>query len=284
MNFHKIKDGEHIIYSPIGHLMDSSETLKSGVYRVTNGSGPMQGYIPSFVPIKGGENLINFEGGVSKKILNKMKEFFSEETKEKYKFLKNTHKMGLILHGPQGTGKTCIANLLMLQEVKSHEAICLDFTGEDIHRIIFTINLIRKYQSTPIIIFYDEFEQIAEDYILLTFLDGNLSFDNVVFIGCTNFLNLIPDRIKNRKSRVKHLFEVKTLPTEVYREYIKGKLPDLEKKLLDEYVYKAAEADLTIDQLKNSIIDYYVDGTPIDKAIKEAKKLDKMDVGGEDDL
>ncbi len=48
----------------------------------------------------------------------------------------------------------------------------------------------------------------------------------------------------------------------------------MEKGVLDEYVYKASEAGLTIDQLKNSLVDFYVEGATIEKAIQEAAKID----------
>jgi hypothetical protein len=42
----------------------------------------------------------------------------------------------------------------------------------------------------------------------LPFLDGNDSVEDLIFIGCTNYINKIPDRIKNRKSRIKECFSI----------------------------------------------------------------------------
>lgn len=273
MNFHRLKDGKDIVFSPIGHLVDSSETLKAGFYKMKDNT-PMGGpFTPGFQPILEGDKLIKFSSGTINDILKKFETFFSDEVISKYKKLELTHKLGIILHGPPGTGKTALAQLLMIQEVETHGAICLDFTGWNPIGIVQTMSIIRGYQATPVIAFYDEFEDRAADSIMLTLLDGTLSFNNFIFIGCTNYIHEIPDRIKNRKSRIKYNFEIKTLESIVYKEYITKKLPHLEKKVLDKYVYLAAEADLTIDQLKNSIIDYYIDGATIENSIAEAKKI-----------
>lgn len=271
MNFHKLKGEDAIIYAPTGHLVDSSLVLKPGLFKLENGGGLI--FSPKFIPITNGDGLIKFTSGVMKNMLDKIGVFFSDDVKNKYKKLEITHKMGIILHGPPGTGKTALCKLLMLQEVENHQAICLDCTSMSLDAMLYTIGIIRKQQSTPIIIFWDELEYVAEHGNLLTFLDGTYSYDNLIFIGCTNFPGMIPKRIIDRKSRIKHVFEIKSLESAVYKEYILKKLPEIKKEELEKYVWKAAEADLTIDQLKNSIIDYYVDEMSIEKSIAEAKKI-----------
>jgi len=123
--------------------------------------------------------------------------------------------------------------------------------------------------KSPIIIFVDECEVMMNEEATLTYLDGIDSVEDSIFIGATNYQKKIPDRIINRKSRIKFAYPINSLPPEVYLEYIEKKLPDIKKEDLAEFGYKAEEAGLTIDQLKNSLINYHIDNMTIDNSIKE---------------
>lgn len=164
--------------------------------------------------------------------------------------------------------------------VADRNAICLDCTGHDPNFIIGRIKDLREIQDNPIVIFVDEIDYTLrrDEYEWLPFLDGSSSFNNVIIVGCTNNIELIPERIKDRKSRIKHLIEIKAFPIEVYREYIKDKLGDrITKDQTEQFAFMAEEVGLTIDDLKHAVIDFYIEGTPIDKAINKAKKLQKLE-------
>lgn len=272
MNFHKVEETGNIVLKPMGTLKNSSIDLKPAFYKCFDTGGIFSGPIPTFQEIKEKDGLINFSSGIVKEILDKVKAFFSEETSKAYKEIAITHKLGMLLYGPPGTGKTCTVALLMAQMVSKYDAICLDYTSKGIHFALYCAREIRRFQNNPIILFCDEVEDQIEDSAYLPFLDGNDSIDNSIFIGCTNFIDRVPDRIKNRRSRIKYLFEVKSLPLAVYREYIDKKIPGIQAEISAEFSYKAENECLTIDQYKNAIIDYYIDKVPIDEAIREAKQ------------
>lgn len=282
MNFHQDLEQEDIIFRTIKPMDRSWEKLEPGYYACIN-KGYAHDPLPVLNVIKQKDELIDFSSGIFKQVANAVDKFYSKEVIDAYAELKVMHKMGLILYGPQGTGKTCTIHLLMLKFIKDYKAICLDFTAsKSVSFVVSTVTKLREIQNNPIVAFVDEFESVAHSNDLLTYLDGNSSVASTIFVGCTNFIKDVPERIKNRKSRIKYVFEVVGLPPEVYKQYIEGKLPKLDVKIKAEFCYKAEEAKLSIDQFKNAIINFYVDKQTIDESIASVKDVDYSTVPEEE--
>lgn len=269
-----IKDGTKILRWTMDNSTPTYEKLPEGFYKL-GAAGP-GGILTSYEPIKAKDELIRFKSGTVAAVLKEIGTFFSEETTKKYKELKVTQKMGLIMYGPHGTGKSCTAHLIMLELIDKYKALCLDITNTNLSFVKRAIGEIREFQDNPIVLMCDEIDYSIynEEEKWLTLLDGIDSVANCIVVGCTNYLDKIPDRIKKRPSRIKRLFEIKSLPDSVYKEYLTEKLPNIEKQTLDRLVYEAVENKLTIDQLKHAVIDWYIDGIEISKVMKRAKRYD----------
>ena len=271
-NYVKHKDSTSFQYEVKDDEVSHHEKLPPNIYKIAEG-----GFLnPAayFIPIEQTESLVNFDNGMSKKIVDEIENFFSSNTRGKFEDISIVHKMGLLLYGPPGTGKTSIARLVMQQCIDKYQAVCFDITNQSVR---FSLNNIRKVRKSnpdsPFIIFCDEVEYSinSQEEIFLPFLDGNDSIPNSVFIGCTNYLSKIPIRIRERKSRIKKQYEIKSLPIQVYKEFINSKASVLPKEIADEFSFKAEEKGLNIDQFKNAIIDYYVYNSSIEEAIEDAK-------------
>ena len=272
INYIKTRKKPGIVLHSLEDIEEQFPVLQPGVYLLKDYGNPMAGFAPAFEPLKSVDNLVPFKSGVFTEVMDIANQFFLPETGAKYKELQMSQKMGLLLYGPPGTGKTCLTQLAMEEIAKNHKAICIVATPFSIGIIEHTIKMIRKIQDNPIVVFVDEVENAMrfDEYNYLTFLDGSESVDNFMFVGCTNFIGDIPDRIKNRKSRIKHLIEIKSLPMEVYKDYIRSKIPSISEPKVAEFAFKCEQESLVIDQVKHAIIDYYIDGFSIDDAIKNA--------------
>ncbi len=241
----------------------------------------------AFQPINRLENLVAFEDGSVKVSMDKLAKFFSKDYIAAHIKLDVAHKVGMLLYGPPGTGKTSCAQLIMNKLVRDYDAVCLIGTGISTSFVKKCVNEIRLEQDSPIIVFVDEFENLAcnptEEQSLLTFLDGSDSVRNLIYLACTNYLDKIPDRIKCRPSRIKHLIEINKFPDAVYNQYISTKIKVITSKRLAELVVLCGEANLTIDQVKHVLINVEIEKMSVPKAIKAVKNAPVERVEEEDD-
>lgn len=276
-NFIKDKNSEMIAHFEIDTTDQTMDTLPPGFYEPKDIGGMFRKQL-AVTPTKENDKLVQFKSGSVGSTLKLVGEFFSDKNKKVYSDMKLTHKMGIILHGPPGTGKTSTAFLIMTNLVSQHKAICLDFTGCKLDFIHWTLSILRKIQSSPIVAFIDEIDiSIDRDEAgYLTFLDGSKSYEDLIVIGCTNDLADIPERIRNRRSRIKHVIEIKSFPIEVYEQYILDKIPNIDNDKLKAFSFLAVEAGLTLDEMKHCLIDHFIEGFSVEEAIKEAKKYQEV--------
>lgn len=287
-NYRKVKGKNEIILQPEEIYEESYEVLEPEVYKLWDAGNMFTGMIPMFEIIREKDKLVKFKSGVVQEVVAITNKFLGKDSREVYKELKITHKMGMLFYGKQGTGKTSTCMLIMKELSDTHKAICLDCTGKTLRFVRECIRRIREIQKNPIVVFVDEFESSirGEEEQYLTFLDGNDSIDNLIFIGCTNYLEKIPDRIKKRKSRIKYLRDINSLPIGVYREYLSNKIPSMNIDLVAKFSYLASEKGLTIDQFKHALIDYKLEDISMEKAVKAASKFNdngKYDDAEEDE-
>jgi hypothetical protein len=268
-NYKQERGDPAIVYEPEDEGTKRYVKLEPGVYQVFDRGG-MGSFRPSFYKWIEQDKLIRFKSGIVNDIINKASDFLSDKTRDVYKELKIIHKVGIIFHGKQGTGKTSVCYLIMREMAEKYGAICLDFTGRTMNFILYTAHKVRETQDNPIVVFMDEFEHVVkmEEQKLLTFLDGGNSVEKCMVIACTNYLDKIPDRIKFRKSRIKYMYPINALPEEIYREYILDRVPGIGETALKELLYRSTDEGLTIDELKHTLIDYRLENLTIEKAIE----------------
>ena len=125
------------------------------------------------------------------------------------------NKKGILLYGPQGNGKT--SNLFKLRKFAANGAeFRVFFVDEGIS--LHSLNGLRKHlaKDKSIFILEEITERMDQRGIkdLLTFLDGENSWDNAITIATTNYPEQLPSNIVDRPGRFDTFLEYKNPSTQ----------------------------------------------------------------------
>lgn len=265
-SFHYLEDGS--IDFSIMATRFSTKKLNSGVYDLR----VMQTNSGAQISLKVNNTEENFNQDISfyfdDKLVKIYKSFFDANIKQKINTLGYNHKLGVILYGKQGTGKTSMFKKYFKQAVVENGAIVFNITHFDNFGSMWDfIKDIRKIQDNPIVLFLDECEGLFsynydQEAAVKKALDGFDSIDNCLFMMATNYIDKVPETIKNRPSRVKYCIEVNGLEDEkVIGKFLKDSFDKVE---LD-YDFSKEVKDMkgqTLDELKTYVLDRIMDIEP----------------------
>lgn len=268
-------DGENV-FRPVGKTQDE---LPNGMYAVeASWTGP---YLKKMNDVTHDE-LINVEESEVGLVIREINKFWT--LRHRFEKFGLTYKRGFLLYGPPGTGKTSITNMIAKQMVADGNIVLYPKTGPD--RLIPIMKGIRSAEKNRRIVVIiediDKYMRYGEEE-LLSLLDGQDSIDNVVYVATTNYIDEVPDRIKNRPSRFDRSIEVGAPSEELRRTFIRSKLV-ISNAELDNWVSKTA--GMSVAQIKELIISVSIFDNDFDSEIErlKASTMDEPEKDDEDDF
>lgn len=233
----------------------------NGVYTIHN---TMQGLFIESYAFKS-DSYIDLTGhtdGVMKDINNFI------NSRELYKEAGLLHKRGILLYGYPGNGKT-----MLLEEITRRMADkALIFFINDVG----SIGPLREMLDGRFVIFVcEEFTNQSGERVL-SFLDGENSWDNCLTLGTTNYPEKIPGNLIDRPGRFDALFEFTSPNAEARRQYLEAKLGVVPEGAIED------TEGLTFAYLKELVVATKIYGTPFKDILRTFRARQKQVAGWKD--
>lgn len=189
-------------------------------------------------------------------------ELLSETSKKVHTKLNINRKVGYLFHGKQGSGKTSTMYAMAQVMIDNHDACVFTVHDDDeFLEVIKIIENLRKLKDFPAVIILDECEYYLNKYeaYFKSVLDGSKSLDNIIYIMSTNYIDSIPETIKDRPSRFKFVYQIDGIDDEssIYEilRYMNESLEDMKVDDTSLRTYVNEMKGYTIDQIKNKFVD-----------------------------
>jgi SpoVK/Ycf46/Vps4 family AAA+-type ATPase len=260
-SFHYLENGE-VTFS----VFDTVKTipkLEVGTYKVSWITSQQGGKLEIKVET-GSEDVELFEHDHKEKLDNVFNGFFDKNVRKKIKNLGFYHKLGIILYGKQGTGKSTIIKNYCAEAIKKNNAIVMyiNFTNGTTAQWDF-VRKVRAIQDNPIIIVIEEIDEPLKnggvEGCFKRYFDGNESIDDCIILASTNYINDIPKALKDRPSRFKYCLEVKGISDEkIIYDILNSMIGDTHAST-DIIEYARKLVDSTLDEIKQFGLDKIMD-------------------------
>lgn len=174
-------------------------------------------------------NMKIFQGGggcPAQNLWEQIQKFYGK--REEYRSMGIPHKIGFLLEGKPGGGKTTAVDFVCRKAHAELDALSIQLTYSDIPAVAKVSEI---EPSRPIIYVIEDVDTYCKsknDIPLCEMLDGLTTADNIVFIGTTNFSKDITDRMR-RPGRLDNSVKIGS-PTAARREaYFRERLEPIGK-------------------------------------------------------
>lgn len=218
------------------------------------------------------DQLIKMPNTTSEQVVNDLLKFWSPETRAKFDNYGFIYKRGILLYGAPGTGKTCTIASVMEQVVGAGGIVLFNPNSDIVPDLV---NGLREIEPNKrVLVVFEEFDERCDDPSFLSLLDGEAQLEDVVYLATTNYIDDVPERIKNRPSRFALVLDVGAPNREARTLFLQAKLKGADLERVEEWADKTE--GLVIDQLKDLIVSVCCLDVPLDEAIDKIRKMEAL--------
>lgn len=212
-------------YKPVSHTF---EKLDKGIYNIYASQNHGIVFERKNICV---DDLLRFPDSVSDKILKEITTFWSKG--EKFRYHGFLHRRGYLLHGPAGSGKTCLVQQI-IADIVNADGLVFQCSN---HPSVFNDGLAnyRKVEpNRPVVCLFEDIDAIIDEYgedEILTLLDGENQIDRVLNLATTNYPEKLDPRLVARPRRFDRVMKIDMPPAKVRSMYFEKKLRIGDKEL-----------------------------------------------------
>jgi SpoVK/Ycf46/Vps4 family AAA+-type ATPase len=250
-----------------------------GVWRVNNG---MRGPFITKTEIVT-DKLIRVTDTPSDLVIRSIENFWGRE--EQFKKYGQIFKRGILLYGPPGSGKTVTIQLI-LEDFVRRGGVVIVASRPDYAE--FAIGVFRSVEPTRrMLIVMEDIDNLRGGYEteLCTLLDGQSQHEGIVFLATTNYIDRLPDRLKNRPSRFDERIEIGMPDERLRRAYLESRVQGGDATSEDLTKWVAATEGFSIAHLREFVVSVMCLGLSVDDTVERLKTMlpTQLDSDNEDE-
>jgi SpoVK/Ycf46/Vps4 family AAA+-type ATPase len=196
--------------------------------------------------------------------------------KDKFNRYGFSHKRGILLWGPPGSGKTCTISIVMNEMVDAGGIVVL---GNDVapSALAYMLGRLREVEpNRPCVVVLEDIDTIIQVFgesQVLSLLDGESQIANVVYLATTNYPERLDGRIVNRPSRFDRIVKIDTPNKAARLMYLESRDLEIDKEELNRW---AEETDgFSIAHLRELIVGVLVLGSTFDVELRRLRTMAK---------
>lgn len=258
----------------------SLKRVPSGYYRY---EPPFMTPSPILHPLEvpDSDKIIDLNTDAYQKVTRYVRMFFDPEVRARSLRFGVDHRMGILMHGKPGTGKTTIIKRMLNEVLKERDLVVLDVPHvNSVNDAINNVRIPANEPDRPIMIIFEEFDRwlrAGYEDELKTLLDGMESPDNLLVLATTNYITRIPKSLIDRPGRFAHVIKVAPFPLDVRKMFIARMLNDMalteeERGRIDIELLAHITEDMTADHIRGIILDVLVYGTEFSSHVRILKE------------
>ena len=186
---------------------------------------------------------------------------------DKWKGIGLLHRRGILIYGPQGTGKTLLVEHLV--EIYKEKTRTIFVPS---HMTAGSLRAIKgALDDLPTVFVFEEICSCADSdrhvTQLLAFLDGEDSWDHSLVIATTNYPEKLPRNVVDRPGRFDRIYKMDTPEKETRRQYLAHMMPALPEAEIEDMA--SDTKGLSLAYLKELVVAMAIYGKTARETISE---------------